>query len=45
MLDVNKIYCMDCFDGMEKLPDNSIDMVHEYANKRLKQEVLFNYFE
>jgi len=26
-LDINKIYCMDCVEGMKKIPDNSIDLV------------------
>ena len=26
-LEVNKIYNMDCLEGMKKLPDNSIDVV------------------
>lgn len=25
-LELNKIYCMDCVDGMKELPDNSIDL-------------------
>ena len=24
---LNKIYCIDCIDGMKKLPSNSIDLV------------------
>ena len=27
MLDLNKIYCMDCLDGMREIPDKSIDLV------------------
>jgi len=27
MLDLNKIYCMDCLDGMREIPDNSIDCI------------------
>lgn len=27
MLELNKIYCMDCLDGMKQIPDNSIDLV------------------
>lgn len=27
MLELNKIYCMDCLEGMKKLPDNSIDLI------------------
>ena len=26
-LDLDKIYCMDCLEGMKKIPDNSIDLV------------------
>ena len=26
-LELNKIYCMDCLDGIKSLPDNSIDLV------------------
>jgi site-specific DNA-methyltransferase (adenine-specific) len=26
-LELNKIYCMDCLEGMRKLPDDSIDLV------------------
>ncbi len=25
--ELNKIYCMDCLEGLKKLPDNSIDLV------------------
>lgn len=25
--DLNKVYCMDCLEGLKKLPDNSIDLV------------------
>ena len=27
MLEKNKIYCMDCLEGLKKLPDNSIDLI------------------
>ena len=27
MLDLNKIYCMDCLEGMREIPDKSIDLV------------------
>ena len=27
MLELNKIYCMDCLEGMEKIDDKSIDMI------------------
>ena len=27
MLELNKIYCMDCLDGLKLIPDNSIDLV------------------
>jgi len=27
MLDLNKIYCMDCLEGMKEIPDKSIDLV------------------
>jgi site-specific DNA-methyltransferase (adenine-specific) len=26
-IELNKIYCMDCVEGMKKIPDNSIDIV------------------
>ncbi len=25
--ELNKVYCMDCVDGMSKIPDNSVDLV------------------
>ena len=28
MLEINKIYNMDCFDGLEQLDDNSIDLLY-----------------
>lgn len=27
MLELNKIYCMDCLEGMKQLPDKSVDLV------------------
>jgi site-specific DNA-methyltransferase (adenine-specific) len=27
MLPINKIYNMDCLEGMKQIPDNSIDLV------------------
>jgi len=27
MLELNKIYCMDCLEGLKLIPDNSIDLV------------------
>ena len=27
MLDLNKIYCMDCLEGMREIPDKSVDLV------------------
>ena len=27
MLEIDKIYCMDCLEGMKQIPDNSIDLV------------------
>ena len=27
MLDLNKIYCMDCLEGMKEIPDNTIDLI------------------
>jgi len=27
MLDLNKIYCMDCLDGMREIPDKSVDLI------------------
>ena len=26
-MEVNKIYCMDCIEGMKKIKDNSVDLV------------------
>lgn len=26
-LELNKVHCMDCVEGMKKLPENSIDLV------------------
>ena len=25
--ELNKIYCIDCLEGLKKLPDNSIDLI------------------
>ena len=25
--ELNKIYCMDCLEGLKKIPDNSVDLV------------------
>ena len=27
MLEINKIHCMDCLEGMKQIPDNSIDLI------------------
>ena len=27
MIELNKVYCMDCLDGMRQMPDNSVDLV------------------
>jgi len=27
MLEINKIHCMDCLEGMKQIPDNSVDLV------------------
>lgn len=27
MLEINKIYCIDCLEGMKELPDNSVDLI------------------
>ena len=27
MLELNKVYCMDCLEGMKRLPDDSVDLV------------------
>lgn len=27
MLEMNKIYCMDCLEGLKEIPDNSIDLI------------------
>ncbi len=26
-LDLNKVYCMDCFEGLKKIPNNSVDLI------------------
>jgi len=26
-LELNKIYCMDCLEGMKMLPDESVDLI------------------
>jgi len=27
MLELNKIYCMDCIEGLKQIPDNSVDLI------------------
>jgi len=27
MLEINKVYCMDCLEGLKKIPNNSIDLI------------------
>ena len=27
MLEINKIHCMDCLEGMKQMPDNSVDLI------------------
>ena len=40
MLEVNRIYCMDCLEGMRMLPDDSVDLIvtsppyNNYHNRR-----------
>jgi len=26
-IELNKIYCMDCIDGLKKIPNNSVDAI------------------
>lgn len=43
--ELNKIYCMDCLDGLKKIPDKSIDLILTdppyNTGFEEKQEVLF----
>ena len=44
MLELNKIYCMDCLEGMKQLDDNSIDLTvtsPPYDNLRTKCKGLY----
>lgn len=40
-MDINKIYCMDCFDGLPQIDDKSIDLVltDPPYNVKLKQSI------
>ena len=41
-LELNKIYCMDCLDGIKKLPDNSVDLIvtdPPYFIENLKEDL------
>ncbi|MEE9117424.1 MAG: DNA methyltransferase [Calditrichia bacterium] len=43
-MELNRIYNMDCFEGMEKLPDKSIDLI--LTSPPFKDEdVPYNYYE
>lgn len=53
--ELNKIYCMDCLEGLKKLPDNSVDLVvtdppygmnfqSNYRNKKHKKIYGDDYF-
>lgn len=43
MLELNKIYCMDCLEGMRKIEGNSIDIIvtsppyNNYRNRRTQK--------
>lgn len=43
MLELNKIYCMDCLDGMKQIPDNTIDLIvtsppyNNFRNRRTQK--------
>lgn len=46
MLELNKIYCIDCVDGMKQLEENSIDLVvtsPPYDNLRIYGGYCFNF--
>lgn len=48
MLELNKIYCMDCLEGMKRIPDNSIDLVvadPPYNIGKDKWDKVNNYYE
>lgn len=41
-LEINKIHCMDCLNGLKKLPDNSIDLIvtdPPYYIENLKEDL------
>ena len=43
MLELNKIYCMDCLEGLRKIEDNTIDLIvtsppyNNYRNRRTQK--------
>ena len=43
MLELNKIYCMDCLEGMKQIPDNTIDLIvtsppyNNFRNRRTQK--------
>ena len=49
---MNKIYCMDCLEGMKQLEDNSVDLVltdppynlnKDFKNDNLSEEEFINF--
>lgn len=48
MLELNKIYCMDCLEGMKQLDDNSVDLIvadPPYNIGKAKWDKIPNYIE
>ena len=52
MLELNKIYCMDCLEGMKQLEDNSIDLIvtdppynlnKDFENDNLEENDFINF--
>ncbi len=46
MIQLNKIYCMDCLEGMKQLDDNSVDLTvtsPPYDNLRDYKGYTFNF--
>jgi site-specific DNA-methyltransferase (adenine-specific) len=50
--ELNKIYCMDCLEGLKKIPDNSIDLIvtdppynlkKDFENDDLTEEEFINF--
>ena len=47
--ELDELYCMDCMEGLKKIPENSIDLIVtspgycKVSQKRLSQESLISY--